>query len=296
MIKNNKYEPSLNEIFADFARHYDTTILPCRAYKPRDKSLVENMVGIVYTRIFSIINEHTYYTLESINYKIRELLDQHNATRLQKRPYSRKELFEEVEKQYLQPLPSHKYELKRYAYATVYKNCFVYLNKDKHYYSVPYQFIGQRVKIIYSNSTVEVYRKYQRIAIHKRNTEIYQYSTIEDHLDPNHQFIKKQSSDLFIEQAEQIGRYCKELIIKVLGDKRHPEQGYKSCRGVLSLSSKVGKQRLENACKRALEYEAYSYMAIKNILDNNLDTIKEEETSHKIIPLHKNIRGKECYQ
>ncbi len=179
VIKSNKYEPSLNETFADFARHYDTTILPCRVYKPKDKALVENMVRIIYTRVYTVLNKQTFYTLEQLNKVIWEQLEIHNNTPFQKRPFSRRELFEEVEKQYLEPLPSHKYELKRYAYATVYKNCYVYLHKDKHYYSTPHQYIGQRVKLIYSNSCVEIYRKYLRVALHKCNREVYKHSTID---------------------------------------------------------------------------------------------------------------------
>jgi len=102
------------------------------------------------------IEKQTFYSIEALNHAIWELLEKHNDKRLQRRPYSRRQFFEEVEKQCLQPLPSQTYELKRYSYATVYKNCYIYLQKDKHYYSVPYQYIGQKIKIVYSNSSVEV--------------------------------------------------------------------------------------------------------------------------------------------
>jgi transposase len=58
--KSSKYEPTLNETFADFAEHYGTTILPARAYRPRDKALVENAVRIIYTRIYVKVKRQQY--------------------------------------------------------------------------------------------------------------------------------------------------------------------------------------------------------------------------------------------
>jgi transposase len=52
VTKSNRYEPTLNETFEDFATHYGTTILPTRAYRPRDKALVEGAVKIIYSRIY----------------------------------------------------------------------------------------------------------------------------------------------------------------------------------------------------------------------------------------------------
>ena len=295
--KSNKYEPSLNETFADFARHYETTILPTRAYKPKDKALVEGAVRIVYGRIYATLRDQTFYSVEEINKAIIEQLELHNSMPFRSRPHSRRDLFEQVEKPVLQSLPVARYELKHYGYATVIKNCHIFLNKDKHYYSVPHYFIGQKVKIIYSPTVVEIYRKYERIALHKRAYEPYQYTTVKDHLPPNHRFVSEWNAEFFIDKADQIGIDCKAYILKILDLKQHPEQSYKICMGILDLGKKAGNERLNKACKRALEFEAYNYRTIKNILEKGWDKLSEEsDTTATIIPIHPNIRGKEYYQ
>ena len=295
--KSNKYEPSLNETFADFARHYDTTILPTRAYKPKDKALVEGAVRIVYSRIYATLRDQTFYSVEEINAAIKEQLEIHNATPFRSRPHSRRDLFEELERPVLEPLPVARYELKHYGYATVIKNCHIFLNKDKHYYSVLHYFIGKKVKIIYSPTMVEIYYKHERIASHQRQYEPYRYTTIKEHLPANHRFITEWSAEFFIDKASAIGIDCKAYIIKVLDLKQHPEQSYKSCMGILNLAKKAGDQRLDKTCKRALEFEAYSYHTIKNILTNGWDKLADEDNSEAtIIPIHSNIRGKEYYQ
>lgn len=296
VIKSNRYEPTLNETFLDFAEHYGTTILPARSYKPRDKSLVEGMVKILYTRIYTALRDKTYFSLKEINAAIREALEVHNATRLTGRPYTRKDLFTEVEKRVLLPLPERRYELKQLSFATVMLNGHVLLGQDKHYYSVPYQFIRKKVKLLYSNSQVEVYYKYNRIAFHQRIKKTYGYTTITEHLASTHKFITEWTPQKFINWAESIDGAVKEYIIQILDKKQHPEQAYKSCMGVLSLTKKVGEDRLKHACKRATEYNLYSYKTIQNILEKGLDQVDKDPQIDDILPEHGNIRGKEYYK
>jgi transposase len=296
VTKSNKYEPTLNETFLDFSEHYGTTILPARAYKPRDKSLVEGAVKILYTRVYSSLRDKTFFSLKEINAAIREALEAHNSIKLSGRAYSRQALFNEVEKQALLPLPLKRYELKQQSFATVMLNGHVYLGQDKHYYSVPYQFIRKKVKLLYSAGQVEVYYKYNRIAIHPRAAKPYSYTTITDHLASTHKFITEWTPQRFINWSESIGKDVKELIIRILDKKQHPEQAYKSCMGVLSLVKKVGEERLINACKRAMEYNMYNYKAVQNILERGLDQIDNENLLGQSLPEHDNIRGKNYYK
>ena len=298
VTKSNKYEPSLNETFADFADHYDTTILPTRTYKPRDKALVENSVRIVYNRIYATLRDEVFHTLQELNEAIWEALEVHNNLPFQNRPYSRRGLFEQTERSALQPLPTTRYELKRYAYGTVFKNSHIFLNKDKHYYSVPYQYVGRKVKIIYSPTMVQVYYKYEQIAQHERQYVPYQYTTVAEHLPTNHQFVRQWSAQTFLDKAAKVGQQCQDYIQQVLDQRGHPEQAYKSCMGILSLEKKFGAQRLNKACKRALAFEAYTYHTVKNILEKGWDTIEEPTADDKtpVVPIHPNIRGKEYYK
>lgn len=297
VTKSNKYEPTINETFADFAEHYGTSILPARAYRPKDKALVEGAVKIAYTRIYATLRKRTFFTIEELNEAIWKELELHNTSKLKGREYSRSQQFQEIEKDTLGPLPDIKYEFKQQMLATVLKNGHICLGPDKHYYSLPYQFIGKKVKIIFSPTLVEIYYEYNLIASHKRVKSPYNYSTIEAHLASTHKFMSDWTPARFLSWAESIGHETKLLIYNILDKKQHPEQAYKSCIGVLSLAKKVGPQRLNNACKRALAFNSYNYMAIQSILEKGLDQIDDEESSMQVkMPLHENIRGEGYYE
>jgi transposase len=251
VTKSSKYEPVINETFLDFAQHYDTTILPARAYRPKDKSLAEGAVKILYRRIYPVLKEQIFHSLKELNKAIHKELEKHNQMKLTGRPYSRYELFKELDEKELKALPVERYEIKQMAIATVMKNAHVLLNKDKHYYSVPYPYIRRKVKILYSSNNVEIYHNYNRIALHKRNYKPYNYTTVKEHMASNHQFLTEWSPQRFIDWGNSIGEDVKLFIIELLESKNHPEQAYKSCMGVLSMAKKVGNDRLINACKRA---------------------------------------------
>jgi transposase len=296
VIKSSRFEPTINETLADLAEHYETTILPARAYKPRDKSLVEGAVKILYKRIYANLKAKNYFSLEELNQEIWDLLDDHNRKKLTARPYSRYELFIEDEKEKLRPLPQNRFEIKYHSFATVMQNCHVQLSQDKNYYSVPYQYIRKKVKLLYTESVVEVYFKYNRVAVHQRTHKPYVYTTNAEHLASTHQFVAEWSAERFISWANAIDPCVREFIVKIIETRNHPEQAFKSCLGILNYEKKVGKTRLINACKRALDFKIYSFKSIQNILENNLDYINEESQAENDLPKHNNIRGKNYYE
>ncbi len=297
VTKSSKYEPLLNETFADFAEHYGTTILPARAYRPRDKALVENAVRIIYTRIYARIRKESYASLEALNAAIIAALTEHNNAFLKGRNYSRRQQFEEIEQAALMPLPPLRYELRQHLYATVAKNGHIGLGPDRHYYSVPYRFIGRKVKVLYSRHSVEIYYNYERIALHNRTKSPYNYTTEPDHLASAHRFVSEWTPEHFTSWAATIGEDVKLYILKILDRKQYPEQAYKSCVGILSFAKKVGHERLIKACQRALGYGAYNYKTIQNILEKELDSRDApDETDQLKMPFHDNIRGENYYR
>lgn len=245
VTKSSRYEPTLNETFADFAAHYATAVLPARAYRPRDKALVEGAVRIAYTRIYVPVRRNIHTSLEDLNSAVWEALEVHNNQKRSNRPYSRRQLFEEVERAALAPLPQLPYHCKKQHYATVAKNGHVGLSEDKHYYSVPYRFIGRKVKLLYSVQCVEVFYNYERIAVHNRSHRPYQHTTDATHMASTHRFVAEWSPEFFTawghRLAEEVGRYVE----GVLRTRPHPEQAYKACVGILSLARKVGGRSLD---------------------------------------------------
>jgi len=297
VVKSNRYEPTLNEAFRDFVSHYSMAALPAAPYKPKHKALVEGAIKIIYRAMYSVLKGRVFSCLELLNDAIKEELEEYNNKPMTGRPYSRRKLFEETERHMLHPLPEKRYELKRKYIATVMKNNYVCLAEDKHYYTVPTQFIGKKVTLLYSQSEVEVYHRYERIAVHKRNRRSFGYTTVEEHLASKNRFFSDWNPDKFIERAEAVGPETKEYITQLLQTRQHPEQTYRSCQGVLSFAARVGKERLNNACQRALQYGDYGYQTIRAILERGLDRNIEDPTDNdQSLPLHGNIRGKNYYR
>ena len=297
VTKSCKYEPVINEDYADFAEHYSTSILPARAYRPKDKAHVENAVKIVYSRIYARLRNTICHNLEELNMAILEALELHNNAHLKGRDYSRRQQFEELERPVLMALPERLYEIKQFRYGTVAKNGHVVLACDHHYYSVPYKYIGRKVKMVYSRKTVEIYYNHERIALHNRVKSAYAYSTDPEHMASTHRFVSEWTPEKFLEWAASIGEDVRVCIQAVLDKRQHPEQAYKSCLGILSLGKKYGQDRLIKACDRAIGFGSFSYAAISNILAKGLEEEKEEgSAAQSPMPSHDNIRGSDYYR
>lgn len=295
VTKSSKYEPTLNQAFEDFADHYQFTVLPARAYRPRDKSLVEGAVKILYSRIYANVPKEPFTSLRALNEWILQYVHQHNTALMKGRNYSRLEQYQEIERKAMQPLPALRYEFKHQTMVTVMKNGHVCLGEDKHYYSVPYKFIGCKVKVIYSASMVEVYYRYERIATHQRLRSPYNYTTQEEHLASKHRFVSEWTPEKFLSWAQAIGPDVRMLIEKILDKKQYYEQSYKSCVGVLGFEKKVGKERLNRACRRALDYGHHNYKIVQSILEKGMDQYDDQDAPSINIPSHDNIRGENYY-
>ena len=298
VIKANRYEATINQLYKSMSLHYNTVIYPTRSVKPRDKALVEGAVKLVYQRIFYQLSNMTFFSLAELNEQIKIMLETYNSRPFYKQKESRKDRFFKHEKEALNDLPAFRFEPKEIKRAKVQKNCHVYLNGN--YYSVPHTYVGKMVRIHFNNKSVEVYFDYQRIGIHKHCFGRNKYSTIKDHMPSHHKFVMDWSPQRFIRWGTRIGEYTGVYLRNILQKSKYPEQSYKSCLGVLSLAKKYTNERLEQACGRALLFEKYSYKTVARILELNLDKLTEEEneitTQQLKLPLHENIRGANYYE
>lgn len=296
VTKSSKYEPLLNETFQTFGEHYSTVILPARAYKPKDKALVENAVRLVYQRIYTSVANRVFTSLADLNAAIIIALEIHNNLPL-KQGESRRVIFDTEEKSTLTPLPQLPYELCTIKEHKVMKNGHVSLHEDRHYYSVPYELIGKRVKLIYNSSKVEIYHQFRLVAVHVRSYRRNRYTTSADHLASKHRFLSEWNVDFFLEKANAISTEVAVFIERLMESKQHPEQGYKACSGVLNLARRVGRDRITACCRRALEYDAISYYMLEEIVKKGLDKLddKEDDQQQPVLS-HANVRGKQYYQ
>lgn len=296
VIKANRYEPVINRALDDFATHYGTTVIPARSKSPKDKALVENQVKLIYSRVYAKLRNMQFFDLASLNKAIAEKVREHNQTRMQQKPYCREERFVSEEKAHLQPLPKNRFELKYYKQLKVAKNNYIYFSEEKHYYSVPYQYIGKKVKVVYTRTMVYVFHGGRQIAVHIRSYKPATYSTNKEHLHLNHRHYIERSPDYYLDLGKKQSPDLYSLLEALFKQSdKHPEQLYKLCDGLLSLSRKTDKSTFEKACRTALENDIYSYGFIRNFLANKMNNVPQGDSAPAPLPAHQNIRGREYY-
>jgi transposase len=296
VIKANRYEPDINRILADFANHYGTTVLPARAYKPKDKALVENQVSLIYTRVYARLRNQQFFDINTLNDTIAVMVKDHNQTRMQQKPYSREERFIAEELPMLIKLPQEKFEVKSYRELKVAPNNHIYLTIDKHYYSVPLTLIGCKVKVIFTRTMVYIYHDGKQVAVHIRNYQNGTYTSIENHLCSTHQHCLNRSPQYYTSIAAKRCKTLHSLFELIFSQNRYPEQLYNTCDGLLSLHRKSDTLAFEKACQLAIDHRQTTYTFIKNILANKMTSITQEPTDDKPLPQHNNLRGKQYYQ
>ncbi len=287
------YEPDLNPTYLDFARHYGVAVVPARVRKPKDKAKVEVGVQVVERWILAPLRDHTFFNLAELNRAILELLAELNNRPMRHLGQSRRQLFESLDMPVLAPLPDRPYEFARWKKARVHIDYHV--SFEKHYYSVPYTLIGKEVDIRATEKTVEIFYRRRRQASHRRSRAQGRYSTQNEHMPPAHQKYSDWSPERFLGWANDIGPHTSQLIAAVLDARRHPQQAYRSCLGILGLAKRYTNDRLEAACRRALPAGIRSYKGIRNILDNKLDQLELDQPPAAPLPAHANIRGETYY-
>lgn len=295
VVKASRYEPDVNRALEDLANHYNTTVVPARAGKPKDKALVENQVKMIYTRVYATLRNQVFFDLDSLNKAIAEKVGAHNQTRMQQKPYCRTERFLAEEKPLLAPLPASRFELKYYSRYKVAQNNHVYLGADKHYYSVPYAHIGKTVQVIYTRSLVRIYSEGALLTAHPRDPRPGRYTTTAEHLCSQHQHYLKRSPEYYIRRARRAGPALAALVETIFSQDRYPEQLYRTCDGLLNLSRKADPEAFTRACRLALEHQNYSWGFIDNVLKNKMTGHPEPDDS-KQLPKHGNVRGRDYYQ
>jgi transposase len=305
--KYNKYDPEINPEYSLFAEHYDTVILPARPLHPKDKALVENAVKIVYHWIYASLRNQTFYTLGELNRAILLELDKYNSKKMQISKLSRIELFEKIEKNALKPLPISLFDYKSSSKASIQSDYHIKLSVDKKYYSVPYKYYSESLKnsskkikadIYYTNAVVEIFFKGERIASHKRDYTGQKYITKAEHMPEKHKrYLERWNPERMINLAKSKGDNISELVERIIVNHKHPEQSYKTCRGLIFLSKSYGAARLDKACKKALYFGYHSYNAVNEMLKNNNEDYEEQpDLFSQILPEHENIRGKNYYK
>ena len=288
-----RYEPDLNPTYHEMAVHYGAAVIPARARRPKDKAKVEVGVQIVERWILAALRNRTFFSLAELNQALGELLEKLNTRPFKKLEGSRKSWFETIERAALKPLPVERYVLARWKRATVGIDYHVEL--EGHYYSVPHGLRQQEVELRYTATTVEILFRNKRIASYLRDSRKGRHTTQSGHMPVNHQQYLEWTPSRILNWAGTMGKATQKVAEIIMTSREHPEQGYRSCLGILRLGKLYGKDRLEAACKRALAIGSSRYKSIRSILENSLDreAVPESKPTQGIV--HTNLRGAHYY-
>ena len=287
------YEPNVNRTYQEMADHYDTAIVPARPNKPKDKAKVEVGVQVALRWVIAKLRKRTFFTLAEANAAIRDCVEQINDRVTRHLGASRRSLFDEIERSALKPLPATEYS---FAY---WKQCRAgidyHVEIDKHYYSVPYTLVRQELWTRYTASTVEVFHRGTRVAVHRRGPPNRGHTTLPEHMPSSHRRYADWTVGRIKSEAAEIGPNTIALVEIILREKRHPEQGFRSCRGIVKLVGRFPRERVEAACERALAVGTRSFSSVKSILDTKLDRKRPEKAAEGPAIVHNNIRGPTFY-
>jgi transposase len=294
VTKAHRYEPDLNPTYADLANHYGVAILPARARRPRDKAKAEAGVQLVERWILAVLRNRTFFSLEELNREIARLLERLNDRAFKKLPGSRRELFEQLDRPALRPLPAQAYEFAEWKKLLV--NIDYHVELAGHYYSVPYALVRKSLEARYTERTVECFHKGQRVASHIRSFLKGHHTTVAEHMPESHRQYAEWTPQRLIHWAEKTGPATAGVIQTILQSRAYPQQGFRSCLGILRLGKGYGDERLEAACRRAARIGSYSYRSIDSILRQGLDRkALPEQQELELSIAHENIRGADYY-
>jgi transposase len=289
------YDPEINPAYQEFANHYKCAVMPTRTRKPKDKAKVENGVLHAERQILARLRDETFYGLAELNEAIDVLLDALNDRPFQKLPGSRKSMFLESERPALLPLPETPFEISERKKARV--NIDYHVEVDGNYYSVPYTLLKELTDIRLTFTTIEVFLNGVRVASHRRSYAKGIAVTVLEHMPSHHRFQTEWNAERIISWASQVGPNTALIAESIMAQRQVPEQGFRSCLGLMRLSKSYDATRFEAACLRALTLGAFSRKSVQSILQKGLDSQPLPYPQPAVPPprLHDNVRGPGYY-
>jgi transposase len=273
IIRPDLHDPVLGEPYRRLAQHYGFLISPNRPRTPRHKGKVES--GVHYVKR-NFLAGQTFADLEAMNERGRrwtlETAGQRRHGTTQEAPLGR---FEQTERSALRPLPDQPFDLLRTYRAKVHRDCHVTV--DDRYYSVPWRLIGQTVDVYVGRRVVEIYHGTRLAATHPVEPCPGGRQTRPEHYPESKRAFLDNPPQRCRERAEAVGPSCARVVQTLLEDR--PTDHLRSVQALLRLAERVGKERLEAACRRALHYGDASYRRIKTILEAGLDGVPLEDSA-----------------
>jgi transposase len=250
-------------------------------------------VQIAQRWLLARIRDEVFHSLGELNARLGDLLVDLNGREMRRYGKSRRALFEAIERAALRPLPATRFEYVEWQTARV--NIDYHVQVEGHLYSVPYRLVHEQVDARMSGEVMEVLHLGKRVASHRRSPVRGGFTTLVEHMPSAHRAHAEWTPSRILTWAEKVGGRTRALCDAILAERPHPEQGFRSCLGILRLGKRYGDERLEAACGRALDVRARSYRHIESILKNGLDRVEKEDEPTTLSLTHENVRGRDYY-
>lgn len=296
VIEASRFDPLLNKSYSRLAEHYGCGVMPARPYRPRDKAKVEKGVQVVEQQILARLRNVTFFSIDDLNREIKSLVQEMNEAPFQKTPGSRSSLFEEIDRPALRPLPAQAFEFEQWTLAVRIPKDY-HIEVDGHYYSVPFQFVGERVDVRITDHTIEVVHGNLRIASHIRSWAAGKKTSLVEHMPATHAAYHGMTPEIFLEQAHAVGPATVNVIRTVLSSKPYPQLSFDQCFGILRTQlKKHGARSLEIACQYSIVIGCPSYKVVKSLLEHGVDKLPEQLGLDLAGIQHPNIRGPEHFK
>ncbi len=285
--KASFYDPELNRSYGMMAAHYGVGILPTRPRRPRDKAKVEAGVRLAQTYILGRLRHRTFFSLAEANAAIAEVLEQLNGHVMRRLGVSRRDLLETVERPALAALPDTDYEFAEWRLARVSPDYHVEV--AGYFYSVPHGLIREQVDIRATARTVEVFHRGRRVAVHQRRYGGRRHGTDPDHMPSAHRRYAEWTPERFRRWARAIGPNTEGLVLAILANRPHPEQGFRTCLGVLRLFKDFGPRHAEAIAAEAVARGAFTYKSFAALIAARRD--RQPPAPDTVVIDHPNLRG-----
>ena len=257
------YDPDVNPTYCDFANHMGFAVLPARPYKPKDKGSGECHIGVVQRGFFQEVRNRVFYCLQELNQALRDYLHRLNREVMKDYGVSREQRFEQEKKQ-LKALPPSPFELSEWRAAKVHPDCHIQV--EKNFYSVPFVYVGQRVRVRLTEKMVEVFSEdSQPLTAHGRLTGIGQFSTYDFHYPEKKLAVARFEVHHALAQAKKLGPHVETLVDKLLST-QHPLRHLRRVQGILRLAKRypITLEALDHACQRAMVFNKTRLAYIKD--------------------------------
>ena len=161
---------------------------------------------------------------------------------------------------------------------------------------MPSALARQSVDARVSAHTVEILHGHRRVASHLLLQRRGAYSTQSEHMPVSHKAHRDWTPQRLLDWGERIGPRTRQIVEHQLTHKPHPEMGYRSCLGLLSLARQYGNERLEAAAHRAVQLRALNSRTVRNLLKQGLDQQPLPKATAAAQPAcHENVRGADYY-